>query len=50
MKIEMVCKLNRSALEWLGHIEKINASCLTKRVINAYVDGRAQEEKQGSAG
>lgn len=39
--MEISFRVQRSILKWFGHIERMNAIYLTKRVRNVYVDGRA---------
>lgn len=31
-----------SALKWFGHMNRMDTTCLSKRVVNASVDGRAE--------
>ena len=41
VRTEMAGRVEKSILRWFGHVERMNENCLTKRVSNASVDGRA---------
>ena len=39
--MDLACRVDRNVLRWFGHMERMDGGCLTKRVMEAGVDGRA---------